>query len=244
VAVIAFGKTSSRDAMLDIARGLRPDAFLVHKFGRNNDIDTDSEPESVWSGGGLYPWASFDTDQTLYCLSTDAGDTSTLTIEGLDDDFGLLTETVTLNGTSAVTTTNTFRRVFRMFYNGGSENAGTITARVTSGTGTVVAQVDAGLAQTTMAVYTIPAGYTGFLLAGDITVNAFRDIQLQFFVRPFGAPFRIAHMAETRGFYRYDFVAPSAIPEKSDLDVRITDVSLSNSRVTANFDLCLIKNEG
>lgn len=242
MATISLGKTSSRDAMLDIARGLRPDAFLVHKFGRNADIDTTSEPESVWSGGGLYPWSAFDSQETLYCLSTDAADTSTLTIEGLDDDFNLLTETVTLTGTTAVTTSNQFRRVFRMSYNGGTSNAGTITARVTSASGTVVAQIDDGLAQTTMAVYTIPAGYTGFLLAGDVTINAFRDIQLQFFVRPHGSPFRIAHMAETRGTYRYDFVAPMAITEKSDLDVRITDVSLNNSRVTANFDLCLIKN--
>jgi len=237
-----IGQHNTRHIYLDIARGVRPDAYLVHKFGRNADIDTDTVPESVWSGGGLYPWSEFDSTQTLYCQSSSADDDSTLTIEGLDDNFARQTETVTLDGTTTVSTSNTFRRVFRMVYNGGTANVGTITAKTTSGSGTTVAQIDAGLAQTTMAVYTIPANHTGYLISGDITINAFRDIQLQFFVREFGSPFRIAHMAETRGTYRYDFNAPMAIPEKSDIDVRVTDVSLSNSRATANFDLCIIRN--
>lgn len=242
MAVIKINKTSSRNFLLDVARGLRPDAFVVHKFGANFDIDTGSVPESVWTGGGLYPWGEFDTAQTLYCISTSSSDTSTMTIQGLDENYAIQTETVTLTGTTAVSTANTYIRVFRMQYGTGTANAGTITARVDSGTGTVVAQIDPDYSQTLMAIYTVPAGYTGYLLAGDITINAFRDVQLKFFVREHGASFRIAHMAETRGTYRYDFPAPMAIPEKSDLDVRIDDVSLNNSRCTANFDLVLVQN--
>lgn len=240
--VLPMNNASSRNFLLDVARGLRPDASIIHKFGANFDIDTGTTPESVWTGGGLYPWDEFDSAQTLYCISTSASDTSTMTIQGLDENYQQQTETVTLTGTSAVSTTNTFIRVFRMQYNHGSSNVGTITARVDSGTGTVVAQIDAEFGQTLMAVYTVPAGYTAFLLAGDMTINAFRDVQLKFFIREFGSPFRIAHMAETRGVYRYDFPAPLPIPEKSDLDVRIDDVSLSNSRCTANFDLVLMRN--
>ncbi len=225
--------------LFDVARGAIPNAFTVHKFGANFDIDTGSTPETIWTAGGLYPWSAFDDAETLYCLSTSASDTTTLHVEGLDANYELQSETVTLTGTTAVTTANTYKRVFRLAYD--ADNAGTITARTESATGTIVAQIDVGYAQSLMALYTIPAGYTGFIVAGDMTINAFRDVQLKFFVRQFGKPFRIAHMAETRGLYRYDFNAPLKITEKSDIDVRIDDVSLSNSRATANFDIVLLK---
>jgi len=212
---------------------------VIHKFGANFDIDTGSTPESVWTGGGLYPWDEFDSAQTLYLISTSASDTTTLHIEGLDANYNLQSETVTLTGTSAVSTTRTYSRIYRMAYD--ATNVGTITARVDSGTGTVVAQIDIGYAQTLMAIYTVPANHSAYLLCGDITINAFRDIQLKFFTRLNGKPFRIAHMAETRGTYRYDFPIPMRMPEKTDLDVRVDDVSLSNSRCTANFDLLLVR---
>ena len=226
--------------LLDVARGVIPNSFTVHKFGANFDIDTGSTPETIWTAGGLYPWGEFDSAHTIYCKSTSASDTTTLHVEGLDANYQRLTETVTLTGTTAVATTNTFSRVFRLAYD--ATNVGTITGRTLSGTGTIIAQIDVGYAQSLMAVYTIPKDHTGYILAGDITINAFRDVQLKFFVRQFGKPFRIAHMAETRGTYRYDFNAPLKITEKSDLDVRIDDVSLNNSRASSNFDLIVIRN--
>lgn len=227
---------------LAAAKGLYPDIQTIHKFGANFDIDNGSVPETVWSAGGLYPWSALSTAQTLYCLSDDAADTSTLTIEGLDSNYDLLTETITLTGTSAVTTTNQFLRVYRMMYNGGSENAGTITARTVSDSGTVVAQIDEGLSQTLMCVYTVPRGYTAYLLVGDATVQKNKDAQVRFFVRPFGQSFRVGHMAELfESSYRYDFPVPMKLTEKTDLDVRISEVESNNSRVTANFDLILDK---
>jgi hypothetical protein len=212
----------------------------VHKFGANFDIDQGTVPESVWTGVGLYPWASLSSAQTIYCISTSASDTAVLTIEGLDANYHEQTETVTLTGTSAVTTTNTFIRVFRMTYEDGA-NVGTITARTVSASGTVVAQIDVGYAQTLMAVYTIPAGHTGYLVALDSTIDSNKNAQLLMYHRLFGKPFRIAHVAETTGHYRYDFHAPLRVPEKTDIDIRIDNVSGNDSRVTANFDLVLIK---
>ena len=226
---------------LDIARDAISNSKIVHKFGANFDIDQADDPESVWTGGGLYPWASLSSAQTIYCISTSASDTATLSIEGLDANYDEQTEVVTLTGTTAVATTNTFIRVFRMTYQDGA-NVGDITARVTSGTGTVVAQIDAGYAQTLMAVYTIPAGFTGYLVALDSTIDSNKNAQLLMYHRLFGKPFRIAHVAETSGHYRYDFNSPLRVPEKTDVDIRVDQVSGNDARVTANFDLVLLKN--
>ena len=225
---------------LDVARGSISNSKIVHKFGANFDIDQITTPETVWSAGGLYPWSSLATAQTIYCISTSASDTAVLTIEGLDANYNEQIETVTLTGTTAVATSNTFIRVFRMTYEDGA-NVGTITARVTSGTGTVVAQIDIGYAQTLMSVYTVPAGHTGYMVTTDCTIDSRKDCQILMYHRLFGKPFRIAHVAEATGHYRYDFYAPLRVPEKTDIDIRIDNVSGNDSRVTANFDLVLIK---
>ena len=225
---------------LDVARGSISNSKIVHKFGANFDIDQATDPESVWTAGGLYPWASLATAQTIYCISTSASDTAVLTVEGLDANYNEQTESVTLTGTTAVATTNTFIRVFRMTYEDGA-NVGTITARTVSASGTVVAQIDVGYAQTLMAVYTVPAGHTGYLVALDTTIDSNKNAQLLMYHRLFGKPFRIAHVAETSGHYRYDFHAPLRVPEKTDIDIRIDNVSGNDSRVTANFDIVLIK---
>ena len=225
---------------LDVARGSISNSKIVHKFGANFDIDQITTPETVWTAGGLYPWSSLATAQTIYCISTSASDTAVLTIEGLDANYNEQIETVTLTGTTAVATSNTFIRVFRMTYEDGA-NVGTITARVTSGTGTVVAQIDIGYAQTLMSVYTVPAGYTAYMVTTDCTIDSRKDCQILMYHRLFGKPFRIAHVAEATGHYRYDFYAPLRVPEKTDIDIRIDNVSGNDSRVTANFDLVLIK---
>jgi len=54
--------------------------------------------------------------------------------------------------------------------------------------------------------------------------------------------FRIAHSFEVAGAggqYDYDFSFPIRIPEKSDIDLRITTRS-NNGRYTAAFDLLLL----
>ena len=229
------------DFYLEVAKGNVAGHSFIHKFGANFDIDTNSDPETIWSAGGLYPWSSLSSAQTLYVLSTDAGDTMDVEIQGLDADYELQTETVTLTGTTAVTTTNTFLRVFRM--SADANNDGDITARVTSASGTIVAQIDTDYAQTLMAVYTVPAGKTAYLTALDTSVQKNKDAQVRLFQRPTGEAFRIAHMAETfESSYRYDFTIPLKFPEKTDLEVRASEVESNNTRVTANFDLLLVDN--
>jgi len=244
------GSKYIEDDYLSIAMGHAKNVSHIHKFGANFDIDTGSDPESIWTGGGLYPWDAFDTAGVLVLTSTSTEDDEDkgggvegtgahrVFVEGLDENYNLVTETFITNGTSTRTGTQTFKRVFRAFVTAGNTNIGTIT--FTRG-GTNVMQIDAGRGQTLMAIYTIPKNYTGFMLNLDLTVNAFRDAQLSVKQRPFNGVFRIAHMAEARGLYSYNFKIPLKFEQKTDIDFRIDEVSLSNSRATANFDLILVK---
>jgi len=212
----------------------------IHKFGSNLALAGASE--SIWSAGGLYPWASFATAQTIYAISTEAADTGDLEIQGLDENYVLQTKTLTLNGLTAVDTSGdstTFIRIFRMKYSG--TNAGTITARVTSGTGTVVAQIDAGVSQTLMAVYTVPAQTTAFMLNYTVGTGKGDDAHLKLFARELGSSFQIKNeMKSYQSTITRDFPIPLRFEEKTDIDFRAT-TSSANSDCIVNFDLVLVK---
>ena len=173
--------------------------------------------------------------------TTDTGEQ--VAIEGLDANYNSLREIVTLTddgaGTpTAVTTQNSFIRVFRMYGVSNGGVVGTINASIGA---TVVGQIAAGRGQSLMGLYTIPAGKTGYLLCGDASISKGGDGQLGMYVREFSdGGFRIGHIAELyQNSYRYDFPVPLRIPEKSDIDVRFTTVN-NNFQVTCAFDLILV----
>lgn len=230
------------DERLNIARGLVKGTSFVHKFGYNPDIDTATDPETVWSHGGLYPWSALDgAAQTLYVKSSSASDTMSVTFYGHDNAGLEISDTVTLTGTTAVTSTKAFKRIYRAFVTGTVLNVGEITWHTVSGTGTVVCSITAGEGQTLMALYSIPADKTGYLYTGDCSLNLNKEITIKFYVRYPGAPFRIAHVVELSGTsYRYDFPFPPLLPPGTDIEVRVDNANDNNCRVAANFDILLI----
>ena len=228
---------------LDIARGLYANASTIHKFGGNSDIDTGSTPESVWSGGGLYPWSEFNNHQFLFLQSDNAADTGSVNVQGLDNNYNLISEDVSINGLSSISTQYQYKRVFRLKYSNGTSNVGIITARAGSGTGTVTAQIDAGAGQTLMALYTVPKDYTAYLVYLDITVDANKVAHIDLKAREPSTDFRIKHPVEITGQYGREFPMPISFPEKTDIDLVVSSVESNNTKVSANFDLILIKKE-
>ena len=215
----------------------------VQKFGANFEISTNSDPESVWTAGGLYPWAALDAAETLHLISTDAGDTDTVLLEGLDANYLPILETLQMTGNTAVTTVNQFKRIYRIKYDTGAVNAGIVTARTVSGAGVVVAQIDATNAQSLMAIYTVPSGFTAYLTNLDFSVNKGKDAQCRLYVREFGRSFRIKHLTEVyENSYRYNFTIPLKFTEKTDLDIIVYQVESAATRVSCNFDLILVDN--
>ena len=138
----------------------------IHKFGTNPDIDTGSDPEDIWAAGGLYVFPSAaDTTTIVSDSADDDGDpvgtgARTVLIQGLDSSWNRQSETVTLNGTSAVTLANEYLRVNGVIVasaGSGETNAGELIIAVD---GTTVAVVVAGFSQTRQAVYSVPNDYT------------------------------------------------------------------------------------
>ena len=234
---------------LAVQQGKVPGYTMVNKFGYNPSIGSGSF-ETIWETGNSYPWQT--SALTVDVVSDDANDVHTtgsgartLRIQGLDGSYNFAEETVNLNGTSTVTTTQTFLRVFRMSVEtAGSfgNNEGEITVTYTGGSD-VAATITAGNGQTLMTLYTIPAGYTGYLLSMNISSGKDQEMQFKFIQRDnsiTNAAFQTKQFLDVRGGQTtVIFNAINVIPQKSD--IYISGKASSTSSASASFDLLLVQ---
>ena len=150
----------------------------VQKFGANPLIETGTVPEDIWEGGGSYPFSANGVADIVSISSSDAGDTQSILIYGLDASGDVVVQVVTLQGQTRVALATPLWRVYRMenFSFPGVSFAGTVycysgttaTSGVPSGGSVTKALIDDGNNQTQMAIYTIPAGKVGFLRRGEV----------------------------------------------------------------------------
>lgn len=239
---------------LNIARGKIPNASSIHKFGRNPNIG--NAPETVWMYGGKYEYLDVGAPSTLYAYSADSEDSAsgtgarTITIQGLDNNFNLIEETVTVGGAP---TTLEFLRVYRAFVaTAGSlkTNKGNVLISTASGGGgTVLADIGTigtgttfGLGQTQLALYTIPAGKTGYLTTWDIGLapaNNKATVVLKSRELDGDAPFRTKDIIDlVGGYYHQHYSIPLRFPEKTDIEVLASGDT--SSIVSSSFDIILI----
>lgn len=129
----------------------------------------------VWEGGGAYPFLA--AASTLEILSSSAADAAagtggrTAVINGLGHNFNPISETITLNGVTPVSTANQYLRINSLMLasaGSGGTNAGTITLRV-QGAGATQSVIRIGYGYAKSAVYTVPLGFT--LLVMDLYFN-------------------------------------------------------------------------
>ena len=217
-----------------------------NKFGYNNTIGTTQE--EIWNVGGIEAYLS--TAETMNIVSDNVADDGapggtgarTLTISGLDNDWMPISETITLNGTTDVTTTNSYLRVFRMVVNmagSSGSNTGTITA-TTSTAASVHAKINPTDNQTLKINFSIPADKYGLITAAEMGTGKGDDCQIRFKVRPFGQVFQTKRILD---FYQntipFSSFIPICIPPKTD--VTITGVTTAGTvELSANIDYYLI----
>jgi len=230
----------AEDFYLKVAQGEVDGHSFINKFGANFSVNTNTGPETIWTQGGMYPWATLTTASVLTVVSTEVADTDSIEIQGLDANYNVITENLTMTGTTPVTTVNSFLRVFRVIYNHEGVNAGVVTLSVGA---VVVARVDVGLGQTLMCVYTIPAGYTGYLLQVSATAQKDKDSQIRLLQRPLNSSFKIAHIAEvSSGNYHHIPKIPLRFVEKTDIDFVAAEAETNGTKITGTFEILLVRN--
>ena len=225
----------------------------IHKFGAVPSMSQNTNG-TIWDENDtVYPWATIDANGVLTVTvvepnnegsTSTAHDGDTVEIQGLDGDYNLQIETVTITGSSA-TTINNFKRVFRArFENGGSFDPNTKRILIKSGT-TTVAKILEDNGQTLMSVYTIPAGFTGYLMRLDVTAQGSATGSFKLYARPGGVgSFQLKHAAEVNGVggpYQLEYPIPQSFPEKTDIDARMLTGS-NNGTYTCTFDILLVDN--
>ena len=213
----------------------------VHKFGAVPAMSQNSTG-TIWDvNDTAYPWSSFTSAGTLSVPAVNASDNGkTIRIIGLNASYDLIEEVVTVSSAEATATTSSFIRVVEAFItNGSAINVADIN--VQKG-GVTVMRITAGKAVSHAAIYTVPAGYTAYIMKGVASCQSGADATGDMYVRYFGeASFRVGHSFEVSGAggeYMYEFSIPLRIPEKSDIDVRAS-VRSNNARLTAAFDMLL-----
>ena len=161
------------DERLALSRNLVRNATWIHKFGAVPAMSVNTTG-TVWDKNDtVYPWSAWSTASVINIDRASASDANKqVTVYGLDANYNQINETITLTNATNNTSVNEFIRVFRAFCSDGVSNVGNISIQV--GT-TDVAVITAGKAQTLMAIYTVPAGYTGYLLKGTCSAQAGAD---------------------------------------------------------------------
>ena len=228
------------------------DRYIITKFGQNPLIDTGTVPEDIWNYGGVYtgfPTGSAETvTVTSSATTSDAG--LTLFLTGLDANYAIQSETITFNGSGVGVTANTYMRINRAYVvlpkSGQITNVGNLTATHTTTTGNIFFKIVAGTGQTNLALYTIPAGYTGYLKTyrasmADTTAN---NAQLVFWTREQGKAVRLQRNFTISTDYPFDVRLYSGVsfPEKTDLALRCTYVKNNGASIQASFGILLVKN--
>jgi len=155
---------------LAVAQGLIPNTSQVNIFSFSDSVKTTFY--TLWELTGTTQYAFPASAAQLVLVSTSASDNTraTILINGLDSSWNQISETIALNGTSNVTTVNSYLRINSMIMTstgtGQTTNVGTITAKIGATTYAVIA---VGIGRSQAAVYSIPNGYTMYL----ISINAF-----------------------------------------------------------------------
>lgn len=227
---------------LQVARGQIPGHSHAHVIA-DVPLMSINTTGTVWDvNDTIYPWSAWDTAGTVSVSRASADDAGKkVLIFGLDADYNPVSDAVVLTAASGNTSAVVFKRIHSARMNGTGENVGAITI---SKDAVTVALIRAGVGQTLMGVYTVPAGQTAFLAQGTMSNEINSDNSGFFYYRIPGDQFLIGHTFEVSGGqYQYAFSCPFRVPEKSDLDVRAATRS-NNTRITAAFDMILIKNGG
>jgi hypothetical protein len=139
-------------------------------FGYQSAVGNTKIP--VWENATAYTYITSASTLTLASSSASDDTLANILINGLDANFKPISETLTLNGVTGVTTINSYFRVNSLLMvspgTGQTTNVGTITLKQSSN---IVAQINAGISKSQSTIYTVPAGYSFYLDFAEVNTS-------------------------------------------------------------------------
>lgn len=245
------------DPMLDISRGLLVGITHINKFGRNPDVDSGDHAD-IWDGGSRYIPP---TDARIHGVVSNndedgvGGDGArTVLLIGLDVNWDLVEELITLTGQTPVNTNTTFRRIHRMkVMSAGSNqnNIGTILAvAAVDGTSSAVIRPDIG--QTLMAIYTVPRNKTAYITSfycatvpGIASPDNLVEMHFRIGIDTLEPALQTKHVLGLlpggSSAVQHAFLPYKVALEKTDIILHTT-TTINNTDITGGFDLILVDN--
>lgn len=225
-----------------IAESNIPGHYPVRRYGHNHDVGTSPETVSHIDALMYYPAVA----EILMVRSDDADDDGdpagtgahTVWYQGLNNAYGLITDTITLNGTTAVPTNKPFLRVFkkRVLTAGASgHNEGTITTYGNDNASKIDAIYD-GENESHSASFTVPAGQTLYILDLTISDSTLKAASVDLYACPFeGLWYLKRPYSIVSGATPIPLSLPLVFAEKTDVELRATAIA-AGAVVNAGFD--------
>jgi len=231
------------------AGGFQYQIVYGDKFGATKVLQSTATNEAIWQSGGDY--TGFPTqDETVSLVSTEIADTMNVVVSGLDSNFNALTETVTMTGTDAAVTSNTFTRVNRLYISSGASNTGVITANHSTTTANVFATIQIGQGQSQVLAFTVPNNCIGIIktiriglartggLAGSalVSLRARQPEETGFRVK------KIQNVTTSEAWY-HEYYGGIRFPAKTDIKVIVETISDNASYFTGEVEYLFINQD-
>lgn len=255
---------SNKEFLIEVVKGNVAGHSLVHKFGRNTTLGTTLAPICA-AGSYQTPTSAV----TLEVLSNDANDTAAgsgaqqLTLIGIDSNWDEVSQTIEMNGTSAVTAGTDLLRLTRAYVSrsgtyataSSASQQGTITVRVSGGgtTWTEIPEIATGFGagQSLIGAYTVPAGKTAYILSFFLNIDSGKTVDLYFFQRtnandvssPYSGALRVQneYIGLDAQIVELTHRTNEAYPEYTDIGW-LGKTSTGTADVSVEFELLLVDN--
>jgi len=236
------------------------DSMVGHGYVQT--VDSENQITIAYSKDDFEHFSNGDSYRVVHAAAT--GASVVLVDRCLDSNWSILSEYIVLNGLTAVQTASSYTRIHRMRVVHAASyttpNLGTITATAQVD-GTVTAEIvnstlhPNGMGQTAMAIYTVPAGHTAFLLDKYWTSNrltttagAMSDVSLRarssadVSTSPYQEKYHAALSLTGNSSIERAYQAWEKYGEKTDLIMYADRVTDNSSAISAGFDLILVDN--
>jgi hypothetical protein len=214
----------TNDSFLNVSRGIVKNSSVRNIFGYNPLIGTTFIP--AWELAQAYVYPTAPLNMTVTSNAADAG--AVIRIIGLDGNFNIIAENVTLTSSGTATTTLKFYRINDVITvakpTTGSAGCPANDVTISSGS-TTYAKIRGGEGKNQASIFTVPAGHSFYLYRIDAFCATAAQNNRQIFFRNFvnnvnGVTFRVAETSflETMNIQRR---FPFKYEETTDLQFQL-----------------------